>query len=246
MPAELAKGVLPIDRKYPLGDQAPRTTAPSETNPPPPDIMREVDEHLRTWKDCLSENALIRLRRAEDRIQLDEREATRGNLRTHRQRTRLGQKETEVRIGSNDYHPVVCKVLQHGHTIAIPSNNPLRIRQVKPLGPDRWGFDANALRQDVIEIGWTEEELLSALKWGFSDYSCKTPPISSMSPHQRKALENGMAFAQTVQGEIDKGWIGEAQNHPPSIPFHVIPGSLEPKKDAGAWRLIWNSSWPKQ
>ncbi len=147
VPAEQAKGLLPIDRKYPLGDQAPRTTAPSEPNLPPPDLMREVDEHLRTWKDCLSENALIRLRRAEDRIQLDEREATRGNLRTHSQRTRLGHKGSEVRIGPNDYHPVVCKVLQQGHTIEIPLNNPAQNSAGETPGPRSMGFDANALRQ---------------------------------------------------------------------------------------------------
>ncbi len=149
VPIDAAKGVLRIERRYPLGDQAPRTEEPEGPKTPAPELVKEVADTLQTWEQCISADALQRLKKAEARILRDEREASTGALQHHRQRTRLGHAGSEVRIGPDEYHPTVCKVLQSGHTLEIPPGEPPRIRQVSPLSPERWGFDAKTLLKMV-------------------------------------------------------------------------------------------------
>lgn len=181
VPSYRALGVKPIDRPFPLSDQAPRTDEPYEPVPPPKELVKDIEENLQTFEQCISEGAFKRLKEAERRSSRDEAEATNGSLTFHRQRSRLGKRKSEVRIGPSEYHPVVNKVLQGGYTLEIPDEGPPRIRHVAPLGLERWGFDAEALRMDGETIAWRDRELLGFLKWGFSDYSGKTPPIASFS-----------------------------------------------------------------
>lgn len=94
----------------------------------------------------------------------------------------------------NDCHPVLCKVLQH--TIDIHAINPPRIRQVKPLTHARRVSDEEAFWCDRIEADWKDKELLSGQKWEFSNFSCKTPPMTSLSPYQQKALNNQAEIEQ--------------------------------------------------
>lgn len=53
----------------------------------------------------------------------------------------------------------------------------------------------------------------------------------------------GYGFSEAWEKEVKQGWIGPAVKYPPSIPFRVKSGSVEPKGD-GTARLVWNASWP--
>lgn len=238
VPQEKAFGVEARQRKFPLGDQAPATIPPDEPIVVPGHLSAEVKQNLKNWEDCFATNAIHRLQGARKRLDKDDEQRIAGN-HMHRRRAVPGNSSAEVRIGLNEYHPTVVKVIRAGFTLELPKKSPPKICAVVPLQRRDWGFDAERLMQDGMSIDWRDKELLFYLKWGFYDYSPDTPPICSFSPHQKKIWEAGGEFEEAIQ----ESWIGESQDHPPTIPFQVTPGSVERKRD-NSWRLVWNASWP--
>lgn len=108
-----------------------------------------------------------------------------------------------------------------------------------------WGFKASTLRDQAEIIGWPNKDLQDALHYGFEDHSERTPPMSVASPHQVKALRKKEEFDALICKEIEKVWYTTPSHSPPTLPFRLTPGSLEPKTTSGKFRLIRNSSWPK-
>ncbi len=241
---ECARGVHPIERRFQLSNKAQQTATPKMPMAPPNELVPDVTKNLQKWKQWISQTALQRLQNAELLVTGDEEESVKGST-SHRQGSMLRKRACEVLIGPDGYHPTDNRVLHAGYTLETErrtSKNPTS----NNIAAKRWGFSADALRLAAESIGWPNLELLAFLKYGFYDYSASTLPVSSFPPQQRKATEMGREFRATVQSEITNGRIGEATCGPPSIPFHVVPGSLEPKKESGAWRFVWNASWPSQ
>lgn len=165
---------------------------------------------------------------------------------SHRLRAKTGHKNSEVRIGPDEYHRLVRETISQGYVIEIDDNARPAIREPQPLKDTEWGFMASLLRQDAIKISWADQELITMLEWGLYEYSSATPPICSFSPHQLKAMMQKESFMALTRKEIENGWIVGATAWPPSIPFAVIPGSIEPKRQEGRWRLVWKRKQPKR
>ena len=147
-----------------------------------------------------------------------------GETAGHRQRARCGNPNAEVRIGPDEFRPTVNKVLLHGFTLRLTDEGRPEIQTLCALPPQDWGINAEILRKDAEKIDWPDKELLFFLEFGFVDYSGRTPPVCSFSPHQQKAMRSLPGFREETQTEIAQGWIGKATSYPPSVPFQVRPG----------------------
>jgi len=139
----------------------------------------------------------------------------------------------------------VQKAIKAGMVIKFEEDGLPRIVETTPIPDEEWGFNASVIKRAAIEMEWPDKELIHFLEFGFHDYSENTPPVSSISPHQQKALDNLAEFKANIAKDITKGWIcGRPTPWPGYIPFRVIPGSVEPKKQIGMVRIVWNASHP--
>lgn len=187
----------------------------------------------------LAENATERLLGFLRKAYLDEN----GDI-GHRSRLRLGTPTSELRISPSEYSPIARDLIGSGWTL-INRQGRMEILDQTDTHDVTWGFNANAIRTRAKRIGWPDKTLQSSLQFGFEDHSDDTPPMSVASPHQTKALSNKKEFDALICKEIGNGWYTAPSQLPPTLPFRLTPGSLEPKSTIGKFRLIRNSSWPK-
>lgn len=220
-----------------------RIGSPTPPRQPPNWIKEMVAITLKGWEDCLSNDARKALTDVTELSEMDEK-AEKEGVKGHRRCAILGREQSEVRIGPADYHPTVNTVLREGFTMELKAGSSPTVRAANRIGNEGWGFNAEKLREDGIDIGWRDREILFFLRFGFYDYSSKTPPVSYFSPHRKHAWDAGQCFYEVVQKEVINGWIGPAQPHPTSMPFQITTSSVERKK-GGSCGLVWNASWPR-
>jgi len=164
----------------------------------------------------------------------------------HRTRARAGHQDGELRLNITDYTPIARKVIKAGKTLFFPEDGKASIVEIEPIPDEEWGFAASLIRQKAIDMDWPDRELISFLQFGFHDYSESTPPISSMSPQQKTALEHIDKFHDDIKEDMSKGWVQKVHTTWPSfLPFRIIPGSVVPKKQLNKWRVVWNASHPR-
>lgn len=191
-------------------------------------------------KDWIEVKATARLSDFLQKARRDEQ-----GRRGHRMRLQLGAASSELRISPHEYDAKARELIGQGWTL-IKRHGAIQVLDQTDTSDITWGFDAETLRERAGEISWPDRDLQSALKFGFDDHSNSTPPMSVASPHQTKALSNKKEFDVLIDKEIDKGWYTDPTQFPHTLPFRLTPGSLEPKSTPGKFRLIRNSSWPRQ
>ena len=107
-------------RPFPVTDDIPHTDAPPHPPLPQEDLIKAVKTHLKHWTTCIHANAIERLRKVIRGKCADEKAALSGVLsKTHRRRAKAGTAASEVRIGTDEFHPTLRAVLAHGFTIRI-------------------------------------------------------------------------------------------------------------------------------
>lgn len=121
-----------------------------------------------------------------------------------------------------------------GYTLEIAHEGTPKIREVNRKPPKACAFDARWIIAEGRALRWPDKELLFCMEWGFPDYSENTRPISTLSPHQLKAMTPGSGVLEAWEKEVKRGWIRPAMKFPPSIPFRVNPENVEPKRDGTA------------
>lgn len=143
-PLELARGLSPAIIPFPLSNQTLRTREPKIPEALTAALVQQVRKKLTTWRSCLTEEAWARLYRVISRKDRDELHChSSGN---HRQRSGIGHEDSEIRVGPNEYHPVVRAVLSVGFTIRICHNGKPRICVRQPLTAEAFGFNIERLR----------------------------------------------------------------------------------------------------
>jgi len=231
--------------KFPLQSPIVTSPIPDICSYEVVDLNRELRTHIDGFQSAISQEALERLKERIDRMLKDWAQAQLPNPESHRRRACSGHRSGELRLMLGDYHPAIQKIIRLGMVVHFDSTGRPSIVETSPIPDEKWGFDASVLRDIAIEIEWPDKELIHFLRFGFHDYSERTPPISSLSPHQQKALDNIRQFKSDIAKDIEKGWIQKTGTEFPSfLPFRVIPGSVEPKKQPGLIRVVWNASHP--
>lgn len=56
-------------------------------------------------------------------------------------------------------------------------------------------------------MGWPDGELLHFLRFGCSEYSEESPPVSWFAPHSRTVFAQWETFVANVDQEIADGWL---------------------------------------
>jgi len=227
--------------------------SPPVTSPPPvledranSELNALVDEHISCFEDAVTEDALRKIMQMKTRMVTDWQHATGDVGSAHRTRARANRKDGELRLGLSEYKPAMRKIIKSGKTLFFPRNGKPHITEVDEIPDDEWGFCASKIREKAIHMDWPDKELISFLKYGFHDYSERTPPVSSMSPQQKTAMEHIDKFHEDIKEDMAKGWIQKEHTLFPSfIPFRIIPGSVVPKKQVDKWRVVWNASHPR-
>jgi len=231
--------------KLPLQSPIVTSPVPDVSSDKVEDLNRGLRENIVGFQSAISQDALKRLQTRTDRMSKDWAQALLPNPQSHRRRACSGQRSGELRLMINDYHPKIQEVIKLGLVVHFDLRGRPSIVETSQIPNEEWGFDAAALRNIAIEIEWPDKELIHFLEFGFHDYSERTPPISSISPHQQKALDNIEQFKNDIAKDIEKGWIQRSGTEFPAfIPFRVTPGSVEPKKQPGLIRVVWNASHP--
>lgn len=156
---------------------------------------------------------------------------------------KLGAPGSELRISTDEYHPIARDLIANGWNLIIRHNKTEMLNQTSTEDLS-WGFDANELCKRAEEIGWLDKNLLSALQLGFEEHSESTPSMSIASPHQDKETRNKNELDKLIHKEIQKGWYTSPTQQVTILPLRLKPGSFEPKSTVGKFRLIRNSSWP--
>lgn len=89
-------------------------------------------------------------------------------------------------------------------------------------------FQAEVIVEQAKRIGWLDEELLNFLRYGFSDYLIKTPPVFWFTPPSASIYKHLDVFKTNVKDKIEKNWMSEAWPLPPRITFRVSQARLYP------------------
>jgi len=208
-------------------------------------LQADLRKSVTGFENAISPSALYNMKRLLQRMGKDWEQAQKGELSVNRQRARSSHKSGELRLLMKDYHPKISEVIKLGFSVSFINKEGPTIVRLAKIDDSLWGFKASVIRKEAIAMKWEDRELIEFLKYGFYDYSEDTPPISSISPQQKKALVNVEKFSKDIEKELDKGWMDARPTQWPSyIPFRTTPGSVEPKKQPGEIRVVWNASHP--
>lgn len=136
---------------------------------PPDSLIRHVREQLTTWRQFLVEPAWERVYKA---VKNEEQDESHGQHRPHhRLRSAIGHDSSEIRVGPEEYHPVVRAVLRAGLIIQIYQTGTPYICTRTRIPTQAFGFDAEKLTEFAIQERWPDQEITFALTWVFEDYS---------------------------------------------------------------------------
>lgn len=242
-----AKGVNVDERRYPLSEDIPVTEALGEPRNPSQDLIDEVERNLRSWHDCLSQNAKEKLKQGLKDIKTQWERAVKEEKKmhanetveplTHQQILSWYKNRVNVQWIPEEMHITVRRVFEEGFVLDCPLESSSRIHEPKRASNEEWGFDARLLYQEGQAIDYPDKEILSILGGGI-DYSAETPPISRITGPHPQALQQASVFSSQIDNEIEKGWVTQPLPRPLTLPFHIETKSLVLKRCGINWRLI--------
>lgn len=221
----------------------------------PKELQEALERDIKSWDDAVPKaakeklaNALARSKRA-----LEEAEANASKRSKDAIPQPLSQEEIAKRSKSRpnerwlpeEFHPTVKKILEAGYVISFPEEGSPKILEPRPHDPSSWGFDAAKLAAEAIRMGWEDQELIDFLINGCADYSQATPPVLVFIGAHPNALHMCDTFERKFHEELKQNWINGPWERPRTLPFHIFPGNLVPKKEEHKWRLTWNASAPR-
>lgn len=143
-----------------------------------------------------------------------------------------------------DYSHLLKEVIKDGFSLSIDQEGKAHVLCSKPLHEIKFWFKSNKVIEEARRIEWEDEDLIIVLEWGFRDYSDKSPPVCTFLRHQRCVYDKPDEFHKAIRKEVEEGWFSETSKFPRTIPFRACPQSIEPKKEADEWKLIWNNRAP--
>ena len=235
VPEGMETGSSLLLRSFPLQHQAPKTVEPRRPAQPSEALKELVRSNISCWQECFAPSDACHISWYNAAAATDERANVQG-FDNHRPRLRHLSPHNPnegILVGPEGYSETARKVMSAGFSLKVEDDGKVSVSESGLPPSAGWGFDAHELLEAGIAVNWPDRELLFFLRWGFRDYSDRTPPVTFLAPHLGSAANEAELFYAAVQSEVDAGWLGPPQSFPPFVPCRAVPGVLWTRRRPG-------------
>ncbi len=92
--------------------------------------------------------------------------------------------------------------------------------------PGERQIDRAALRRVAADLGWHDQDIVDQVGEGGVEVRSSCPLETILAFHHRGVLDEPIAAAKVIAGDLGEGWVAPPVPHLPSVPRRLLPRTV--------------------